>query len=115
VAQTEALREQPVPVVLVVLAVLVELAELAEAAARDGMTYGSSCRTVRRARRSGRAMAACIFVDDVRDKLREQPVDDAQSSRHLPRDVQHEQRIRAQIAPVKRIQIMRRDAQNPRR
>lgn len=51
-------------------------------------------------------MAARVFVDHVRDKLGEQSVDDAQTSRHFSRDVQHEQRIRAQITAIQRVEVM---------
>ncbi len=57
-----------------------------------------------------RPVTARVFVHHVRDKLCEQTVAHAQTSGHLPRDVQHEQRIRPQIPSIERIQIMRRDA-----
>lgn len=104
-ARAQVLAELVEPLALAELVVRAELAELEAPAARavaaeddlrrTARTSGSAGRTARGSRRSRRFVNACVFVDDVRDKLGEQSVDDAQATRHLARDVEDDERIRA--------------------
>ena len=71
--------------------------------------FGKTNRSFKR-EDSSCAVATRVFVDDVRDKLGEQSVDDAESARHLAGDVQHDERIGAQVAAVEAIEVMRGDA-----